>query len=183
MTGQPAWDAHSALANIELQAWSGRAWRFHRQVYEATDASGSRIVSGRYHRASDLFPPAETWPALYLALAPETALAEVLRHFSPELTPRINGYRLTEMEVSLSAVLDCRDPARIGIALDDLTRDYDFAVPQAIAAAALVRDAEALLIPSATALGDNIVVFPEQLRSSSQLAVIASRAPRLFVRR
>jgi len=32
-------------------------------------------------------------------------------------------------------------------------------------------------------LGDNLIVFPAQLRSTSELAVVAGRDPRLYVAR
>jgi hypothetical protein len=77
------------------------------------DSSGSRIVSGRYHRASDQFSVDQTWAALYLALSPEVALGEVLRHFG-ELSPQLNEYRLSELGVELNVVLDPGLPRCLG---------------------------------------------------------------------
>jgi hypothetical protein len=86
-------------------------------------------------------------PALYLGLGPEVSLGEVLRHFSPQLLPRLNEYRLSETEVELAAVLDCREPTALGLSPRDLIRDYDFRITQAIAAAAIaVADAVAVRI-------------------------------------
>lgn len=177
------WNARKAIANIQPGPWKGRAWRFHRRTYGPTDAAGALLVSGRYHRGSDQFPRSQVWAALYLALSPEVSLGEVLRHSSPQLVPQLNEYRLSELEVELKAVLDCRDAAALGLSLEDLTRDYDFAITQEVAAAAIAQGAEGILVPSATGLGDNLVVFPAQLHSTSRLAVVGSRDPRLYVRR
>jgi hypothetical protein len=75
-----AWRARAAVAAEPLAPWSDRAWRMHKRIYAALDDGGSRLRSGRYHRAPDRFPPPHrTWPALYLARAPETALGETMR--------------------------------------------------------------------------------------------------------
>lgn len=169
------------MANARPEPWSGHAWRFHRRTYAATDSGGSVVVSGRYHRAQDHFPRSEVWAALYLSLAPEASLGEVLRHFTPELLPQLSEYRLSQIEVQLEAVFDCRDATALGLTRDDLIRDYDFAVTQEIAAAAIAEGAEAILVPSATGLGDNLVVFTAQLHAASTLAVVTSRDPRLYV--
>lgn len=178
-----SWNARRVLAKIQPEPWGGYAWRFHRRAYGATDSGGSLVVSGRYHRAQDQFPRSEVWSALYLALSPEVSLGEVLRHFTPELLPQLNEYRLSEIELQLEAVFDCRDAAALGLTSNDLIRDYDFSITQQIAAAAIAQAAEAILVPSATGLGDNLIVFPAQLRSSSWLAVIGSRDPRLYLPR
>jgi hypothetical protein len=116
-----------------------------------------------------------------MAVAPEIALAEVLRHSSPQLLPRLNEYRLTEISVSLSAVLDFRDAGKLALRPGVLVDDYNFETTQALAAAAVERAAEAMLVPSATGLGDNIVVFPSRLYVASKLRVVGSRDPRLHV--
>lgn len=171
------------MANAQPRLWKGQAWRFHRRTYGATDSGGALLVSGRYHRAPDQFPRSDVWSALYLALSPEASLGEVVRHFTPQLLPQLNEYRLSEIDVELEAVLDCRDAAAFGLSTEDLTRDYDFAITQEIAAAAIAQGAEGILVPSATGLGDNLVVLPAQLRSSSRLTVAGSRDPRLYVPR
>jgi len=88
---------------------------------------------------------------------------------------------LSEIDVELETVLDCRDAAAFGLSPEELTRDYDFAMTQEIGAAAIALEAEGILVPSATGLGNNLVVFPAQLHSGSRLAVTGSRDPRLYV--
>ena len=183
MAASAEWSAHKAVAAIQPQPWKSHAWRFHHHRYSATDASGSLQVSGRYHRASREFPEDQSWVALYLALSPEASLGEVMRHFGPDLLPQLNEYRLTELDVEVEAVLDCRDARALGLAADALVGDYDFTVTREIAAAAIAKEAEGILVPSATGLGENLVVFASQLRSSSRLAVVESRDARLYIPR
>jgi hypothetical protein len=141
------------------------------------------LVSGRYNRGADQFAADQVWPALYLALGPEIALGEIVRHVVPELIERLNDFQLSELQVELSAVLDFRDPVPLGLAAEDLVRDHDFDITQELAAGVIANRAEGILVPSATKLGDNLIIFPTRLRSASRLDVIASRDPRLYVMR
>ncbi len=183
MTSRPGWSAHVAAANLQSGPWAGQAWRFHPRSYTATDSGGSAVISGRYHRAVDQFSRPEVWAALYLALSPEGAVGEVLRHFEAQSLPRINEYRLSQIHIELGAVLDCRRAADLGLADEELTEDYEFSITQEVAAAAIARGAEAILVPSATGLGDNLVIFPTQLQNTSKLVVVSTRDPRLYVPR
>ena len=183
MTKPTGWDARKAIAGLKSRRWKGQAWRFHRRRYDALDSAGSLLASGRYNRGSDQFPEDQTWPALYLALRAETALGEIVRHITPELLDKLNDFRMSELEVELEAVLDCRDAAELGLSPEDLIRHYDFAITQEIAAAAIAQGAEGIRVSSATGLGDNLVIFPAQLHSTSRLALVGSRDPRLYVPR
>lgn len=183
MTEAAGWSVRTALATIRPEPWKGHAWRMHFRTYAATDHGGSLRASGRYHRASPQTEQDPTWPALYLALSPEVALGEILRQLVPELLPRINDYRLSELAVELSVVLDCRDALALGLATAELIRDGDFVITKEIAAEAIARGAEGILVPSATQMGDNLVVFPEQLTPASTLTLVGSRDPRLYVPR
>ncbi len=183
MTGPAGWDARTALTGYRAQPWRDRVWRAHWRIYSATDHGGSLRFSGRYNRGSDQFPEDQTWAALYLALSAEVALGEILRHISPEFLANLNEYRVSELEVETEAVMDCRDAAALGLDPDDLVHDYEFEITQELAAAAIARDAEGILVPSATRLGDNLIVFPDCLRAESQMVVIDSRDPRLYVPR
>ncbi len=81
------------------------------------------------------------------------------------------------------AVLDLAEPRSIGLTLDDVCHDTDYAVTQEIAAAAINRGAEAILVPSATRLGTNLILFPHKLGAASSIAIVASRDPLLYVAR
>ena len=177
------WDATAALAACPVVEWEGHVWRMHKQKYSATDPGGSRMVSGRYHRGLDQFPEDQVFSALYLATSPEVCLGELYRHITPELLPSLNNYRLSKLFVRLMTVLDCRDPALLGLSLDDLVHDTDYEATQSIGAAAFARRAEGILTISATRLGDNLVLFPIHLGTSSRITVVSSRDPRLYVQR
>ncbi len=122
------------------------------------------------------------WAALYVAIHAETAIGEIVRHVSPDLLATLNYFRLSELDLELQSVWDCRDAAALGLEPDDLVHDYDFGVTQELAAAAIARNAEGILVPSATGLGDNLIVFPDCLRRTSRLEV-SSRDPQLYVSR
>jgi RES domain-containing protein len=183
MSDASGWDAAAAVANCEEFAWQGSAWRAHKRKYPATDPGGSLRVSGRYNRGADHFSEREVWPALYLSLAPEVCLGEVLRHISAELLPLLNDYRISQLRLQLAVVVDCRDLRTVGLTLDGLCPDTDFSAAQQLAAVAIARGAEAILVPSATRLGDNLIVFPCNLRPSSTITLVASRDTRLYVPR
>lgn len=175
--------ADEIVAASHLGAWQGTAWRFHKQAYGVFDATGSLLYSGRYHRGRDHFPAEQTWPAFYLSLQPETCLGEVLRHFSPERLHQLNQYRLTEISALFSVVLDCRQIDLQAFDPELLLHATDYSLTQEIGAAAISAGAEAILIPSATKLGDNLVVFPDQLQPDSALRISGSRDPVLYVDR
>lgn len=183
MSVPAGWNATAALAHLAFVPFQGSAWRFHSRKYLATDPAGSLKVSGRYHRGLDQFPPELVWPALYLALAPEICIGEILRHVSVELLSQLNDYRLTEIRVKLTIVLDCRDAAAMGLDAAALCGDSDYELTQDIATAAMDRGAEGILMPSATRLGDNLIVFPSISHSWARLEIVGSRDPLLYVPR
>lgn len=96
---------------------------------------------------------------------------------------RLNLYRISEIEVDFATIVDCRDLEATGISLNDLLDDHDYTMSQRLGAAVIATGAEGLLVPSATRLGDNLVVFPTNLRPESRLEIIASRDPMLYVER
>src|SRR6266536_974363 len=171
------WDARAAIAGLPTVPWQGTTWRIHAQRYAATDPGGSRRFSGRYHRAPDLFSDQRTWAALYLALDTGTCIAEAVRHAVElsELTDR----RMTEIEVTLSVVLDLRDASVVGLRKRDLIDDHNYALAQEIALAALERDTEGLLVPAASLLGNNLVVLVENMLPTSRIEVRGFVDPRL----
>lgn len=171
------------ISQCPVTDWQGIVWRTHRRRYEATDYTGALIFSGRFHRSKNQFSEGPTWPAQYFSLGPEVCLGELLRRLVPETLPSLNDYRISELSIRLSVVLDCRDIETETISTEQVLHATNYALTQEIAAAAITAGAEALLIPSATRLGDNLVVFPEQLRSDSEITLIGSRDPMLYVER
>ncbi len=177
------WDAAAAIAARPVVGWEGRLWRTHKRRYRAEDPGGARLVSGRYNRGLDRFPEGATFPALYLATAPEICLGEVYRHVTPELLPSLNDFRLSELSASLQRVADCRDASALGLTPEDLAHDTDYRATQSLGAAADARGLEGLLVLSATGLGDNLILFPQNLLAGSPVRVVSSRDPRLYVKR
>lgn len=175
------WDAGKALATAQVINWEGPAWRMHKKRYRADDAGGARKVSGRYNRGLDRFEEEESFSALYLATAPDTCLAEIYRHIMPDLLPALNDYRLSELSVSLRETVDCREAKPLGLKNNHLMDDYDYEVTQVLATAALGLGVEGLLVPSASRLGDNLVLFPDNISADSRVTVVSSREPRLYV--
>jgi hypothetical protein len=64
--------------------------------------------------------------ALYTSLSPEISMAELMRHLTADMLPFLNSYRLTELAVDLSFVVDCTNPALIGLTLEDLVGDLSY---------------------------------------------------------
>lgn len=171
------------LDAVAMEAWQGPAWRMHASRYSADDPGGAFKYSGRYHRGGDLFGEDEVFPALYLATAPEVTLGEKQRHLTSANLPQMRNQVLSELRISLQAVCDIRAPEEVGISGEALMDDHDYSFPQSVSAALRDRGAEALLVPSATLLGANLVVFPDRLLDGSSLEVVASHATRLYVER
>lgn len=183
MPAPKGWDAASAVATCPVLEWEGSAWRMHKRRYAADDAGEARKVSGRYNLGLDQFPEEHVFGALYLALAPEICLGEIVRHVEPFGLVSLNGYRLSELSVRASRVADCRDHASLGLSLEDLMDDFDLSASRALGEAAFKGGLEGVLVVSATRLGDNLVVFPKNLGSDSRVEAVSSRDPRLYVER
>jgi hypothetical protein len=188
MTTPPHWDADSAVAPLPLRPWTGIVWRSHgidltgsrragtRVYYAPTSDGGSRRTSGRYHRAPDLYPGQQVWPALYTSLTDGGCLAEVIRYTGS--LADLATIRMTALRATLAAVLDLRAPSTYGLTIDALITD-DYTITQALGLAALRRGAEGILVPAASLLGTNLVILTENLRPGSVVDVLESIDPRL----
>lgn len=99
--------------------------------------------------------------------------------------PVHNEFLLSEFSIILPAVLDCRDVTAMGLAPNDLLHDTDWSVPQGLAAAALVRGAKGMIVPSATLLGDNLIILPDNLSRPGDYAlrVVGRRVMHPYVER
>lgn len=76
-------------------------------------------------------------------------------------------------------MLDCRDVGGLGITIEDLLNDVDVDIPQRLALAAIAKGAKGLLVPSATLLGDKLVLFVDRRRSDSLVQELDHVEPRL----
>ena len=175
------WDAHTAVANCPVIRWHTPVWRAHNRRYAATDPGGSLKVSGRYHRGGDRFGPDEIWAALYTGTTYGVCLGEIVRHLpTAEFVTRLRAYRLSRLEVRLAAVLDVRVLGCCGLTPAILLDDPTYAVGQTLAAAAIARSCEGLLVPSATRLPDPVLVlFPERFGPDARVRVLGSVDPAL----
>jgi len=113
---------------------------------------------------------------LYLALGRDICLGEVVRHAT---ALPLGPYRLSRLRVELQAVLDCRDVTSVGLSLHDLVASSDYQRPQQLAAAALALGVEGMLIPSATLLGANLIVFVDRMRVESRIEMLDYVEPNL----
>jgi len=165
------WNAEGAVAAASPRSLRGTVWRVHWREVAPTDWSLSLRTSGRYHRGLDLFPPDEAFPALYTSLAPEIAIWEMVRRSAARNLAYLRNNVLSELQVDLAGVLDLSDPAALGLTPADLT-GTDQQACQELAAAALTRGHQGLLVPSAALPGLNLVVLPRNLSVPPPLRVL-----------
>ena len=156
-------------------------------------ASVAETVRASAAFPSRFTPPGGRFGALYVALAPETAMAELRRRAAQlgvplgALAPRA----MLTLAVRLRRVLDLTDPtvrAAWGLTADDLAAD-DYGRCQEVATAAREDGYEAIRYPSAAvalelrmgpeaeardAAADNLVIFADRLHPGSDVRVVRS---------
>jgi RES domain-containing protein len=172
----PPPDPAGFAASSNLQPWSGRVWRCHHRSRAAVNADGSLGgIGGRFNAGVDsgVKPP---FRALYASIESAAALLEVVRHLGYQSADRrdvvalddIAMRVLTQIDVELKRVLDWR---RESVLRENL-RHVSYRETQQLAAAAFNRNAEGILVPSATGIDANLVVFVDNLDHSSRIDVI-----------
>lgn len=164
-------------------AWSGVVYRSSSVQYaterDLITGEGSRLGGGRWN-------PRRSFPTVYMALDPETALAETLSHFRyyglpfDQAMPRV----FVALRVQLRRVLDLNrqtirrvlgiTPARLlkedWRALQDQRKE---ALTQALGRAAYVAGFEGILVPSAARPeGSNLVLLLENLVAPSTAVIL-----------
>lgn len=158
------------LDEVSPREFSGGTCRHTGPGIHPLSTTGAQTLGGRWN-------PPNSFPALYLALTDETAAAEFYRraegeNLAPEdLLPR----RLHQYRVRLSAVLDLTDIEirnALGISTDDLTSN-DRSLCNALGDAAHYVGFEGILAPSATGVGDVLVVFWDRLKAESDVEPFA----------
>jgi RES domain-containing protein len=165
--------AEQAVAAAPWRQFRGSVWRVHWREATPIDWTLSLRTSGRYHRGLDLFAAEQAFPALYTSLAPEIAIWEMVRRSAARNLAYLKNNVLSELEVDLGRVLDLSDPPAVGLTEADLTGP-DPLLCQELAAAALARGYEGLLVPSAALPGLNLVVLPRTLPEPPPLRVVRS---------
>jgi hypothetical protein len=164
-------DVERAIEAAAAGPFQGRVWRVHWREVAGDDWSLSLRTSGRYHRGLDLFAPGQAFAALYTSLAPEIAIWEMVRRSAARNLAYLRNNVLTEIEVDLERVLDVSNPSAIGATRRDLSGPDLEGCQQIAATARSLRLEGLLLIPSATLLGPNLVLFPDNLASPGSLRI------------
>lgn len=176
-------DPVQAVARCPIAPWSGSVWRAHSRRHGPTDDGDSRHASGLWHVGADDPDRGDgpAWPALYTALDLAVCSFEVQRIVTRRggTIAGLKGYRYSELRVRLEAVLDVRDESAMGLPSGALTRDDDLSLPRSIAYAAHRRAVEAMLIPSASLVGDDLILFLDLRRAGSVVDVIRTLDPNL----
>jgi RES domain-containing protein len=167
--------------------WTGDVWRVHSRRYAATGPGGSLRFAARWHRGGSAFPPSQAFATLYTAVSDAVATWEYIRHSrradATEIWLRFTTVTLSRLRLQVPAVLDLRDPALAGLAVDDLTAP-DYLLPQAIGAEAFTTGLQGLLVPTATGVGEaardyNVIIFTDNLRPGSSITYMESKTPKL----
>jgi RES domain-containing protein len=165
----------------KLMPWTGMAWRAHKRHRNPLDAGGSLRASGRWHVAPDDAAGGDAWPALYAALNLATCTFEVQRIITRQggSVSMLRDYRYSEVRAALRRTLDVHALLGPNLSAEMLIDDLDFSLPRMIASIARANGAEAILVPSASGIGANIVIFPDRLDARSRLDVVRSIDPNL----
>jgi RES domain-containing protein len=147
-------------------------WRCHHRTRSALNAEGSLAASGgRFNVGVDTGVP---FRALYTSVESAAALLEVVRHLGYRSPDRrdvvalsdIAMRVLTQIDVELQRVFDWR--AESSLAGHILT----YRESQQLAAAAFNAGAEGIIVPSATGIDANLVIFVDNLGDSSRIVVV-----------
>jgi RES domain-containing protein len=169
-------DAASIVASSVLAPWSGYVWRCHHRSRAALNAEGSLAgTGGRFNAGieNDIEP---SFRALYTSIESAAALLEAVRHLGyrsadaraavalDDIAMRV----LTKIQITLQRVFDWRQEPNL---LDGLTL-VSYQKTQQLAATAFITGAEGILVPSATGIDANLVIFADQLDESSRIEVV-----------
>lgn len=141
-----------------------RAWRAVRPAYELLSTRGARLHGGRWN------PPGLA--VLYASLDPLVVRAELIRAMERQGLPESAAYPIRLGLIGLEAdVVDlCPTGALAALEIDEpLSILTPLAGTRAVGAAASRLQLEALLVPSVTGAGRNLVIFTEQLGSQPQV--------------
>jgi hypothetical protein len=155
-----------ALEAIDPIPFAGRVWRVTRKGREPMQGSAA---NGRW-------TPAAAVEVLYTSLERDGALAEIGYRLSLEpVWPSRLQHQLHELEARTERVLRFADVASLAPLGVDTARyeTFDYAMTQAIAAAANFLELDGLLVPSARHNTHNLVLFMDR-SAGGTLAVVAS---------
>lgn len=156
-----------ALEAHPSEAFSGETWRV---TIKGRDALRGSTAGGRWS------PPGE-FEVLYTSLARAGALAEIGYRLSlePVWPSRLEHelHRITARTDRSLRFADVSSLSPLGVDAGRYAK-FEYAVTQAIAAAAFFLDFDGLIVPSARSRELNLVVFTEKLNVDERLKVEAS---------
>lgn len=156
-----------AIESHPSETFSVETWRV---TVNGRDPLRGSTAGGRWS------PPGE-FEALYTSLARAGALAEIGYRLSLEpVWPSRLQHECHRIWARTNNSLRFADVSSLSALGVDIRRyaSFNYAVTQAIAAAAFFLDFDGLIVPSARSAAFNLVVFPEKLDVSQGLRVDAS---------
>lgn len=160
MSLEPSEELLAAVDGIGTTTWGGSTWRHTAPNRNPLSGEGARLFGGRWN-------PPDLASTLYLSTNDDGCIAEFRRMAAGQgkgpasFLPR----RISQLDVTGVEVVDLRLVANqqvVGLEVDDLTSD-DWSACQLVGAAAHFLRADGLIAPSATALGDTLVLFEGRL--------------------
>jgi RES domain-containing protein len=133
-------------------------------------------IGGRFNAGveSVIKPP---FRALYTSLESAAALLEVIRHLGyraadaravvalDDIAMRV----LSQLDVALHRIFDWSRDAALA---DLLASNASYVYTQQLAAASVMAGAEAILVPSATGVDANLVIFPDDVGEDTHIDVV-----------
>ncbi|MCL5986372.1 MAG: RES family NAD+ phosphorylase [Actinobacteria bacterium] len=148
-----------------------KCYRVLQSEHDPLSVEGSLKYSGRWHLVG-------VFGALYTGESTDVCLAEIKRQSK---MPLKHKYKVTEIDISLSKVLDLTDERSLellSVKEDQLvsgvaTRVASVVLPNSIASSAHALGYEAIIAPSATGKGRIIVIFTNNLTANSYVKKIS----------
>jgi RES domain-containing protein len=151
-----------ALENFDPEVFEQTVWRV---VRKGRDPLRGAIANGRWNAMGE-------FEVLYTCTDPAGALAEVGYRLSLEpVWPSKIEHQLHELAIKAERALKLESLVELEKLGVDIARfqSFDYAVTQAIAAAAHFLEFDALVVPSARFGAANIVLFLDRARSAPEL--------------
>ncbi len=147
---------------IEPIRLSRFCYRMVSPKYDVLNTNGSLLYPGRYSN--------KEFRVLYTADSPEVCRQELSRKTAVK-TKLI--YKIAELQIKLKKVIDLTNEQNLKL-LDIQKADLagnSWDITQCIASAAYQKGYEALLVPSVTGKGSNLVLFPDNFAKESTLKI------------
>ena len=155
------------LEQLDSQPFVGNAWRV---VGSRRDPMRGSTANGRWGAPGE-------FEVLYTACDREGALAEIGYRMSLEpIWPGKINHELHRVEVALDRVLDLTDfslLAKFGIHEESFA-GHRYDAEQAVSAAARFLEFQAIRVPNARYLGNNLVVYPDLVGALNGLTHVGS---------